>query len=111
MHQVVDLTRAFDGGGGDAGDAVNFGYPDRCFFTVGKSAKGTWWFIDPNGTRFLSNGVDVVNYGGDSTATGTPATRALPRGATIETKLTHADPRLLFLSLDCAQARDRTTMQ
>jgi hypothetical protein len=91
---------------------VNFGYPDRCFFTVGKSAKGTWWFIDPNGTRFLSNGVDVVNYGGDSTATGTrtPATRAFHRGATIGTKLTYMRTASC-LSLDCTQARDRTTTQ
>jgi hypothetical protein len=56
----------------DAGEGVvDFGYPDRCFFSVGKSAKGAWWFIDPKGSRFFSNGVDVVNYGGDSSTTGT----------------------------------------
>ncbi len=50
--------------------AINFGYPNRCFFTVGQSASGAWWLIDPKGHSFFSVGVDVVNYGGDSTAAG-----------------------------------------
>ena len=47
------------------------GYPDRCFFTVGKSSSGAWWFIDPKGAKFFSLGVDVVTYSGDSPAGGT----------------------------------------
>ncbi|ELR22317.1 agarase, putative [Acanthamoeba castellanii str. Neff] len=49
--------------------AINFG----CFFTVGQSASGAWWLIDPKGQSFFSVGVDVVNYGGDSTAAGVAA--------------------------------------
>jgi hypothetical protein len=63
-HSLIDAVLAGEG-------VVDFGYPDRCFFSVGKSAKGAWWFIDPKGARFFSNGVDVVNYGGDSSTTGT----------------------------------------
>jgi hypothetical protein len=51
--------------------AIDLGYPDRCFFTVGKSSSGAWWFIDPKGAKFFSLGVDVVTYSGDSPAGGT----------------------------------------
>ncbi|ELR18241.1 EGFlike domain containing protein [Acanthamoeba castellanii str. Neff] len=56
--------------------AIDLGYPDRCFFSVGKSSSGAWWFIDPKGAKFFSHGVDVVTYSGDSPAGGTSAYNA-----------------------------------
>jgi hypothetical protein len=62
-----------DGWWVDAGDAsVDFGYPNKCFFTVGKSASGAWWFVDPSGNPFLSLGVTSVSWWGDTSTTGTP---------------------------------------
>jgi hypothetical protein len=49
---------------------VNFGYPGKCFFTVGQSASGTWWFIDPSGKPFITLGVTSVSYWGDISSTG-----------------------------------------
>jgi hypothetical protein len=56
---------------------VNFGYPNKCFFTVGKSAAGSWWFVDPLGKPFLSLGVTSVSYWGDTSTTGTSSTIGL----------------------------------
>ncbi|NEN98699.1 MAG: hypothetical protein F6K50_25295, partial [Moorea sp. SIO3I7] len=33
------------------------------FFRVGKSHKGRWWLIDPDGKPFLYRGVTSVNFG------------------------------------------------
>jgi hypothetical protein len=56
---------------GQGDGAVSFGYPNKCFFTVGKSAAGSWWFVDPLGKPFLSLGVTSVSYWGDTSTTGT----------------------------------------
>lgn len=53
-----------------SGDAsVDFGYPNKCFFTVGKSSSGAWWFVDPSGNPFLSLGVTSVSWWGDASTT------------------------------------------
>ena len=90
--------------------AINFGYPNRCFFTVGQSASGAWWLIDPKGHSFFSVGVDVVNYGGDSTAAGASTVINLDLNLNIKmTKRPYLSPSL-FLSITTTQECARITM-
>jgi hypothetical protein len=61
---------------------------------VGQSASGAWWLIDPKGQSFFSVGVDVVNYGGDSTAAGTSTTTI---NVNVNINVNDLSPSLFFL--------------